>query len=70
MAEPGSAGAAHYTGLTGRPVSPVAAEAYRIRWALDDIRLAVRDFHGPHGRTPDTEETWATLGEELARISG
>jgi spectinomycin phosphotransferase len=70
VAPPGSAGAAHYAGLTGRPVSPVAAEAYRIRWALDDIRLAVLDFHGPHERTPDTELTWATLGEELARITG
>lgn len=69
MAEPGSAGAAHYTALTGRPVSAVAAEAYRIRWALDDIRLAVRDFHGPHERTPDTELSWTTLGEELARIA-
>ena len=69
VAAPGSAEAAHYTGLTGHPVSPVAAEAYRIRWALDDIRLAVRDFHGPHERTPDTELTWTTLGEELARIT-
>jgi spectinomycin phosphotransferase len=69
VAEPGSAEAAHYTALTGRPVSGVAAEAYRIRWALDDIRLAVRDFHGPHERTPDTELTWTTLGEELARIT-
>ncbi len=69
VAGPGSAGAAHYTGLTGRPVIPVAVEAYRIRWALDDIRLAVRDFHGPHERTPDTELTWVTLGEELARIA-
>ena len=70
MAAPGSAEAAHYCQLTGRPVSPVAAEAYRIRWALDDIRLAVRDFRRPHERTPDTELTWTTLGEELARISG
>ena len=70
VAGPGSAEAAQYTALTGRPVSPVAAEAYRIRWALDDIRLAGRDFHGPHERTPDTELTWTTLGEELARITG
>jgi len=69
VAQPGSAGAAVYTELTGRPVSPVAAEAYRIRWALDDIRLAVRDFHGPHERTPDTELTWTTLHEELRRIA-
>jgi spectinomycin phosphotransferase len=68
VAEPGSAEAAHYTELTRRPVSPIAVEAYRIRWALDDIRLAVRDFHGPHERTRDTELTWTTLGEELARI--
>ena len=70
VAAPGSAEAAHYTGLTGRPVSPVASEAYRIRWALDDIRLAVADFRGPHEHTPDTELTWTTLGEELARITG
>jgi spectinomycin phosphotransferase len=69
VAEPGSAAAAHYTELTGHPVSPVAVEVYRIRWALDDIRLAVRDFHGPHERTPDTELTWTTLGEELDRIA-
>ena len=69
LAEPGSAEAAHYTELTGRPVSPAAVEAYRIRWALDDIRLAVRDFHGPHERTPDTELTWTTLAEELDRIA-
>lgn len=68
VAQPGSAEAAHYSGLTGRPVSPAAVEAYRIRWALDDIRLAVRDFHGPHQRTPDTELTWTTLREELDRI--
>jgi spectinomycin phosphotransferase len=69
IAGPGSAEAAHYTELTGRPVSPAAAEVYRIRWALDDIRLAVRDFRGPHERTPDTELTWTTLGEELNRIA-
>lgn len=69
LARPGSAEAAHYARLTGRPVNPVAVEAYRIRWALDEIRLAARDFHGPHERTPDTELTWATLGEELARIA-
>ncbi len=69
VAAPGSAEAAHYAELTGHPVSPVAAEAYRIRWALDDIRLAVHDFHGPHERTPDTELTWATLREELDRIA-
>ena len=63
----GSAEAAHYTELTGRPVSPVAVEAYRVRWPLDDIRLAVRDFRGPHGAPPDTELTWTTLGEELGR---
>jgi spectinomycin phosphotransferase len=66
---PGSAEAAHYTELTGHPVSSVAVEAYRIRWALDDIRLAVRDFRRPHERTPDTELTWTTLGEELGRIA-
>jgi spectinomycin phosphotransferase len=70
VAEPGSAEAAHYTGLTGHPVSRVAAEAYRIRWALDDIRLAVHDFRGPHERTPDTELTWTTFREELGRIAG
>ncbi|MGP8000776.1 MAG: phosphotransferase enzyme family protein [Streptosporangiaceae bacterium] len=70
VAGPGSAEAAHYTELTGRPVSPVAVEAYRVRWPLDDIRLAVRDFRGPHERTPDTELTWTTLGEELGRIAG
>ncbi|HTS95471.1 MAG TPA: phosphotransferase [Streptosporangiaceae bacterium] len=69
VAGPGSAEAAHYTGLTGRPVSPVAAEAYRLRWALDDIRLAVHDFRGPHERTPDTELAWVTLGQELGRIA-
>ncbi|HEY9244038.1 MAG TPA: phosphotransferase [Streptosporangiaceae bacterium] len=68
VAKPGSAEAAHYTGLTGRPVSPVAVEAYRIRWALDDIRLATRELRGPHERTPDTELNWTTLQEELARI--
>ena len=68
LAAPGSAEAAHYTELTGRPVSRAGVDAYRIRWALDDIRLAVREFHGPHERTPDSELTWATLGEELARI--
>jgi len=69
VAKPGSAEAAHYTGLTGRPVDPAAVEAYRIRWALDDIRLAVREFRGPHERTPDTELSWTTLHEELARIA-
>jgi spectinomycin phosphotransferase len=68
VATPGSAEAAHYTGLTGRPVSPVAVEAYRIRWALDDIRLATRELRGPHECTPDTELNWTTLQEELARI--
>ena len=69
VAEPGSAEAAHYTALTGRTVSGVAAEVYRIRWALDEIGLAARDFHGPHERTPDTEESWTVLGEDLARIA-
>jgi spectinomycin phosphotransferase len=70
VALPGSAEAAHYTELTGRPVSDVAVQAYRMRWALDDIRLATRELRGPHERTPDTELNWATLQEELARIAG
>jgi spectinomycin phosphotransferase len=68
VAVPGSAEAEHYTELTGRPVSPVAVEAYRMRWALDDIRLAIHELRGPHERTPDTELNWTTLQEELARI--
>jgi len=63
------AGAAgRYAELTGRRVSSAAMDLYRLRWSLDDIALAVRDFRGPHERDEDTELAWAGLTEEMGNI--
>jgi spectinomycin phosphotransferase len=54
-----------YAELTGRRVSSVALHLYRMRWSLDDISLAVRDFRGPHEQNEDTGLTWETLTGEI-----
>jgi spectinomycin phosphotransferase len=63
------AGAAgRYTELTGRPVSGVAMDLYRLRWSLDDIALAVRDFRASHEQNEDSALTWEALTEEIGEI--
>jgi spectinomycin phosphotransferase len=57
-----------YTELTGRPVSGAAMDLYRLRWSLDDIALAVRDFRAPHEQNEDSGLTWETLTEEIGEI--
>ena len=42
---------------------------YKMRWSLDDIALAVRDFRAPHERDEDSELTWETLAEEIGEIA-
>jgi hypothetical protein len=39
-----------------------------MRWSLDDISLAVRDFRGPHEQNEDTGLTWETLTGEIEEI--
>ena len=57
-----------YTELTGHPVSGAAMDLYRLRWSLDDIALAVRDFRAPHEQNEDSGLTWETLTEEIGEI--
>jgi spectinomycin phosphotransferase len=54
--------------VTGRRVSSVAVHLYRMRWSLDDISLAVRDFRGPHEQDEDTGLMWETLTGEIEEI--
>jgi len=64
------AGAAgRYTELTGRPVSGAAMQMYKMRWSLDDIALAVRDFRAPHEQNEDSRLTWEALTEEIGEIA-
>jgi spectinomycin phosphotransferase len=70
MAAGDDAGAVgRYTELTGRPVSGVAMDLYRLRWSLDDIALAVRDFRAPHEQNGDSGLTWETLTEEIGEMA-
>jgi spectinomycin phosphotransferase len=69
MAAGDDAGAVgRYTELTGRPVSGAAMDLYRLRWSLDDIALAVRDFRAPHEQNEDSGLTWETLTVEIGEI--
>ena len=64
------AGAAgRYAELTGRPVSAAALQLYKMRWSLDDIALAIRDFRAPHEQNEDTGLTWEALTEEIGEIA-
>ena len=64
--------AARYAELTGRGVSGAAMDLYRLRWSLDDIALAVRDFRAPHGQNEDTGLMWEAITEEIGgdRMTG
>ncbi len=44
-------------------------DLYRLRWSLDDIALAVRDFRAPHEQNEDTGLTWEALTEEIGEIA-
>ena len=69
MAAGDDAGAVgRYTELTGRPVSGAAMDLYRLRWSLDDIALAVRDFRASHEQNEDSALTWEALTEEIGEI--
>jgi spectinomycin phosphotransferase len=61
--------AARYTELTGRPVSSAAMRMYKMRWSLDDIALAVRDFRTSHEQNEDSGLTWEALTEEIGEIA-
>jgi spectinomycin phosphotransferase len=61
--------AGRYTELTGRPVSGAALRMYKMRWSLDDIALAVRDFRAPHEQNEDSGLTWETLTEEIGEMT-
>ena len=64
------AGAAgRYTELTGRPVSRAAMRMYEMRWSLDDIALAVRDFRASHEQNEDSGLAWEALTEEIGAIT-
>ena len=64
------AGAAgRYTELSGRPVSGAAMRMYKMRWSLDDIALAVRNFRGSHEQNEDSRLTWEALTEEIGAIT-
>ena len=58
-----------YAGLTGRPVSGAAMRMYEMRWSLDDIALAIRDFRAPHEQDEDSRLTWETLTETIGEIA-
>jgi len=60
--------AERYAELTGRNISSVSMQMYRMRWSLDDITLSLRDFRGPHKQTEDTELSWAGLAEGIEEI--
>ena len=59
----------HHWELTGRPVSGAAMRMYRMRWSLDDIALAVRDFRAPHEQNEDSGLTWEALTEEIGEMA-
>ncbi len=40
-----------------------------MRWSLDDIALAVRDFRAPHEQNEDTGLTWEALTGEIGEIA-
>ena len=46
-----------------------AMRMYKMRWSLDDIALAVRDFRAPHEQNEDSGLTWETLSEEIGEIA-
>ena len=70
MAAGDDAGAVgRYTELTGRPVSGTAMRMYKMRWSLDDIALAVRDFRASHEQNEDSGLTWEALTEEIGEIN-
>jgi spectinomycin phosphotransferase len=61
--------AGRYAELTGRPVSGAAIQMYQMRWSLDDIALAIRDFRAPHEQNEDSALTWEALTEEIGEIA-
>jgi spectinomycin phosphotransferase len=65
--DPGTA--SRYAELTGRPVTGAAMQIYGMRWSLDDIALAVRDFRAPHEQNEDSELTWETLTETIREMA-
>jgi spectinomycin phosphotransferase len=65
--DPGAAG--RYAALTGRPVSGAAMQMYQMRWSLDDIALAVRDFRAPHEQNEDSGLIWEALTESIGEIA-
>ena len=70
MAAGDDAGAiGRYTELTGHPVSGAAMRMYRMRWSLDDIALAVRQFRASHEQNEDSGLTWEALTEEMGEIA-
>jgi spectinomycin phosphotransferase len=64
-----AAAAGRYAELTGRPVNGAAMQMYRMRWSLDDIALAVREFRAPHEQNGDSGLTWEVLTEEMGDIA-
>jgi len=61
-------GTARYTDATGRPVDPAALALYRLRWALDDISIFVRQLRSPHRHSADTEHWWAGLQHYMEHV--
>jgi spectinomycin phosphotransferase len=55
-----------YADAAGRPVDPDALALYRLRWALDDISIFVRQLRSGHRGTADTEHAWQALRATLA----
>ncbi len=62
-------GAGRYAELTGRRVSGAALQLYKMRWSLDDIVLAIRDFRAPHEQNEDSGLTWDALTEEIGETA-
>ncbi|MEQ4720020.1 phosphotransferase [Nonomuraea sp. B19D2] len=60
---------ARYAAATGHTPSPATLELYRLRWALDDVAEFVAWFRAPHGRTPDAEQSWASLKGTLQALA-
>ena len=44
-------------------------QMYQMRWSLDDIALAVRDFRASHEQNEDSGLTWETLTERIGEIA-
>jgi len=58
-----------YARLTGRDVSPAAADLYRLRWDLDDICMDLAELRASHERNRDTEVAFTAFAAAVRRVA-